>query len=78
MKCNCNDKCVHYDVCGIRKEANNKEWFCFAYREERPTGKWINHQDLFSECSECHFNVAFGLNYCPNCGADMRKEKSDG
>ena len=39
--------------------------------EERPTGEWINHQDLFSECSECHFNTAFGLNYCPNCGAKM-------
>ena len=41
-ECNCNNKCIHYEVCGIRKETNNKEWFCFAYREERPTGEWID------------------------------------
>ena len=34
--------------------------------------------DVF-QCSECgaHFDVSEALNYCPNCGADMR-ERSEG
>lgn len=75
-ECNCNNKCIHYDVCKI-KETNNKEWFCFAYREERPTGEWgevFHHQGYnYHKCSNCHFSIKLDDydNYCPNCGARM-------
>ena len=49
---------------------------------ERKTGRWINHEDEDGEhygdnCSECGewYVMPFGKsNFCPNCGADMRKE----
>ena len=51
--------------------------------EERPQGEWIKHIDnLFpeestEECSICHeeqfLNRGNDDNFCPNCGADMRK-----
>ena len=44
-------------------------------------GKWIfNPSDAFEamfakpKCSECGFESADGLNYCPNCGARMDEE----
>lgn len=41
---------------------------------ERKKGKWerLSRGDV---CSECGFNTgrySIGLNFCPNCGADMR------
>lgn len=47
-------------------------------------GKWIkaerqgcwSYADVYKQCSECG-NVTFlaeKMNYCPNCGADMRGE----
>ena len=48
---------------------------------ERKPGKWIEHQDrrkqIYAECSNCGFkNYAGILNYCPECGADMRGEQA--
>lgn len=48
-------------------------------------GKWIKHTeygvttyvtDKDYECSECHHKQPdlFNMNFCPNCGADMRGE----
>lgn len=42
--------------------------------EERKHGEWVdNHNGTFTctECGEKHSKS----NFCPNCGADMRKEK---
>ena len=53
---------------------------------ERPKGEWIKHiddlypEDSTEECSSCHEEqrlVGNDDNFCPNCGADMRKEASD-
>jgi len=48
---------------------------------ERPKGKWIEHFDFmlpWDECSECHVQVGtIGMNFCPNCGADMREDTKD-
>ena len=44
--------------------------------QERKTGKWKQ-----GHCSECGYNwgkeapIASVPNFCPNCGADMRKER---
>lgn len=50
----------------------------------RPQGKWIK-QGVYFECPFCHCGcnsiitdkIVFGrLNYCPNCGADMRGDNN--
>lgn len=51
---------------------------------DRPQGEWIMHiDDLFpcestQECSVCHAEQLISIsddNYCPNCGAEMKKEE---
>ena len=46
---------------------------------ERPHGKWImrsgGRQGTHAECSNCGMkNYAGILNYCPDCGAEMKGE----
>ena len=47
---------------------------------DHPKGKWITiTQDLNTPfhiicCSECLKEGTFSMNFCPNCGADMRGE----
>lgn len=43
--------------------------------EERPQGEWIKKYkgQVNSFCSECDYEVGKITNFCPNCGADMRK-----
>ena len=52
---------------------------------ERKTGKWINHRNdnghNIADCSECGealqwFDDDIKPNFCPNCGADMRGDKT--
>jgi hypothetical protein len=44
--------------------------------EERPQGKWIYGNLDYSTCSNCMYSNHYGdFPFCPNCGADMRKEK---
>jgi len=50
--------------------------------EERKTGKWIEVDDAYNRirgrCSVCGWEAhmyeddVVGMNYCPNCAADMR------
>ena len=50
--------------------------YCY---EGRPHGEW-KKDGFFAICSECghelqHYELVVSrLNFCPNCGADMRKE----
>lgn len=47
---------------------------------DRPHGEWIYHAEWHSdgecafECSKCGMGVDVDFNFCPNCGADLRKE----
>ncbi|WP_458457468.1 zinc-ribbon domain-containing protein [Pseudobutyrivibrio sp.] len=48
--------------------------------EERKVGKWIYHEIedtcRWLECSECGYEIPnVDMNYCPNCGAEMRGAK---
>lgn len=61
-------------------------WKQRAKYAERPKGEWIDLDEYQimdwmskNKCSICG-KITFGelKNYCPNCGADMRKGKSDG
>ena len=54
--------------------------------EERKKGKWIvPHHDVVisGTCSCCGWDAILfetdvaGMPYCPNCGADMREEKTN-
>lgn len=48
---------------------------------ERKRGKWIPHKSIFGglgervyTCNQCGYNIGFHTeNFCPSCGADMRK-----
>ena len=48
-------------------------------KNERPQGEWITHQIgmmLWKECNQCYAQVGtVGMNFCPNCGTDMRGAK---
>lgn len=51
--------------------------------KEVKQGKWIEETGMLM-CSECgdawgtqQFDEVMSFNYCPNCGADMRKETED-
>ena len=44
--------------------------------QEPKTGEWIEHFDesgKWYECDQCHTDWGGAVNYCPNCGADMRE-----
>lgn len=61
------------------------DFYIKGYKEgrkdfERPHGEWMpNNSSQFSNpgrsCSLCGKTVEFSENYCPNCGADMRKNE---
>jgi hypothetical protein len=43
--------------------------------QEPKTGEWIEHFDesgKWYECDQCHTDWGGAVNFCPNCGADMR------
>ena len=48
--------------------------------EDKPIGKWTEHYDstdgfTWLTCSRCMFKAhEDDYNFCPNCGAEMRKE----
>ena len=43
---------------------------------QRPHGKWENTGSDVWQCSQCGYGIMpwnAGVNFCPNCGADMRE-----
>lgn len=75
---NCED-CVHEKVC--EGYSNCEE--AGLYEPKRPHGEWkrismdkyIRHASCFYRCSVCGEDTIGETNFCPNCGADMRKER---
>lgn len=58
------EEAILYDIKGIIDSAPTIE--------EQKKGKWIDLGGI-SECSICHERSCCAGNYCPDCGADMRK-----
>lgn len=52
----------------------------------REKGEWVNNSDGYPECNRCGykpqydpmFDDIYYSDFCPNCGADMRKGENDG
>lgn len=42
-------------------------------KDERPQGKWIELREYDNKCSICGQSMMDKWDYCPNCGAEMRK-----
>ena len=64
-----------------------REYFIGADVVERKKGKWLDDQDpiiVSGTCSCCGWEAILfetdvaGMPYCPNCGAKMDEEKTDG
>lgn len=67
--------CIHIEVCAYVDPLLPS---CDSYEEPRPTGYWIRQDDTYTrfQCSHCKSkNHPGGENFCPACGADMRKKK---
>ena len=63
--------------CGAKRqlEADKRSipkghWIGVEKLEDRPSYKWYR-------CSKCRMLVESRVNYCPDCGADMRGEDND-
>lgn len=82
----CNNKCIHYPVCGQKDLdfANIEE--CPYYVEQEPQGEWI-YKEFDEEtgirnsyfCSKCGCPQGqVYINFCGNCGAKMKVSKCAG
>ena len=74
---------VNWNVWGYSGHAKVK-----SVEPERGKGKWIvpvprgsviSYSRAYWECNQCHKATFFGneMNFCPNCGADMKGEKTE-
>ena len=60
------------------EEAYNKGYADGMKAQEPKTGVWIEHFDesgKWYECDQCHSDWGGAVNFCPDCGADMREVK---
>ena len=47
-------------------------------QQERKKGKWINiRHDNIAECDQCGITGRAWMNFCFDCGADMRKDGAE-
>lgn len=65
--------------CDTCKEPDNFRSIPAADVRPVVRGKWIYEGFMTVKCSNCneYFHELEGDNFCPNCGADMRGEKSE-
>ena len=61
--------------------AYNEGYACGSRENTRPQGEWLEPYEshIAQECSICHRQMPAPnwFNFCPNCGAKMRKEGAE-
>ena len=73
-KINANVKSAIYDI-AIESAIDCLRCVSAADVVEVRHGVWIRHKEncLYNKCSVCSYEHCREDNYCPNCGADMRR-----
>lgn len=70
------DRCIHSKVCS-RKGAYSKDGVCEYFDEKRQQGEWIMNKTSARgrnyTCTNCQKVSRNKSEFCPKCGADMRK-----
>lgn len=64
---------------------NEQDMRVMLQNADRPKGEWIPHTTSvglkhyaeYARCSECGEMALVHMNFCPNCGADMRGDKHE-
>ena len=73
---------IPHDVASAHYASMAINAICSVPSADRPRGEWVNVKisisgDSSAECSLCgavvHNNFSNVINFCPNCGADMRE-----
>ena len=81
LKCRYTEEMCPYIPVALRIQCDEcmvKKAYKRGFYEERPQGKWIdvNGDGSIMKCSQCGEEVCCkDNNFCPNCGAVMRKER---
>ena len=76
------DDCLHADICENTTQGNC-DWY-LSEKLIRQKGEWVEENSetgafgikyTWFKCNQCGWNSSLVIpkNFCPNCGADMRK-----
>ena len=77
-------KCIHKDVCLFRNPEEDEKT-CVNFKNESDvtsatSAKWLDKLDkldskgyIYYECSNCNAQHKHNTNFCPDCGAVMKK-----
>lgn len=72
-----NGNCV---FCGDKLTGNNL-FLCDRCMQRHKEAEWVDSDipgSMLSKCTSCGFSLgAYTFNYCPNCGASMKKGSKD-
>ena len=77
-QCPYDDECLDHHVCECYERMNDALHYLKEYWEKQKIlkGKWQITSikgEIWGVCSNCGFKQKAGeLNFCPNCGVDMR------
>ena len=76
------DEAFFMAIEALHREEAEAKGYCHRIR---PKGEWIPHATSvglkhyaeYARCSECGEMALVHMNFCPNCGADMRGDKHE-
>ena len=76
------ENCIHFCVCVFRDGTQINASCCAFYEQnDRPHGEWVPIKNrkgtaVAVRCSACGQSPKYAIesDFCPRCGADMRKQ----